>query len=88
LLKDLQRDFALTYLFISHDLAVVRSMSDDIAVMKDGLIVETGSADEVYERPKHEYTRALLTAVPVPDPKRMRERRVERRRLAHVIAEA
>ena len=87
LLKDLQRDFGLTYLFISHDLAVVRSMSDHIAVMKDGKIVETGSADEVYETPKHEYTRALLTAVPVPDPRRMRERRVERRKLRHVIAE-
>jgi oligopeptide transport system ATP-binding protein len=87
LLKDLQRDFGLTYLFISHDLAVVRSMSDHIAVMKDGKIVETGSADDVYETPKHEYTRALLTAVPVPDPRRMRERRVERRKLHHVIAE-
>jgi oligopeptide transport system ATP-binding protein len=87
LLKDLQRDFGLTYLFISHDLAVVRSMSDHIAVMKDGKIVETGPADDVYETPKHEYTRALLTAVPVPDPRRMRERRAERRKLHHVIAE-
>jgi oligopeptide transport system ATP-binding protein len=87
LLKDLQRDFGLTYLFISHDLAVVRSMSDDIAVMKDGKIVEAGTADEVYENPKHEYTRTLLTAVPVPDPKRMQERRVERRKLKHVLAE-
>jgi ABC-type oligopeptide transport system ATPase subunit len=87
LLKDLQRDFGLTFLFISHDLAVVRSMSDHIAVMKDGKIVETGTADDVYETPKHEYTRALLTAVPVPDPKRMRERRAERRKLHHVIAE-
>jgi oligopeptide transport system ATP-binding protein len=87
LLKDLQRDFGLTYLFISHDLAVVRSMSDHIAVMKDGRIVETGTADEVYETPKHEYTRALLTAVPLPDPRRMRERRAERRKLHHVIAE-
>jgi oligopeptide transport system ATP-binding protein len=87
LLKDLQRDFGLTFLFISHDLAVVRSMSDHIAVMKDGQIVETGTADDVYETPKHEYTRALLTAVPVPDPRRMRERRAERRKLHHVIAE-
>ena len=61
-------------------------MSDHIAVMKDGQIVETGVADEVYEHPKHEYTRAL-TAVPVPDPKRMQERRVERRKLKHVLAE-
>jgi oligopeptide transport system ATP-binding protein len=86
LLKDLQRDFGLTYLFISHDLAVVRSMSDDIAVMKDGKIVETGTADEVYERPKEAYTQALLAAVPVPDPRRMQERRVERRKLSHALA--
>jgi oligopeptide transport system ATP-binding protein len=88
LLKDLQRDFGLTYLFISHDLAVVRSMSDDIAVMKDGKIVESGSADDVYERPKAAYTKALLAAVPVPDPRRMQERRVERRRLSHALAQA
>jgi oligopeptide transport system ATP-binding protein len=87
LLKDLQRDFALTYLFISHDLAVVRSMSDDIAVMKDGKIVESGSADEVYERPHEAYTKALLAAVPVPDPRRMQERRHERRRLSHALAQ-
>jgi oligopeptide transport system ATP-binding protein len=88
LLKDLQRDFGLTYLFISHDLAVVRAMSDEIAVMKDGKIVEFGSADDVYERPKERYTKALLTAVPVPDPRRMQERRVERRRLSQALAQA
>ena len=87
LLEDLQRDFGLTYLFISHDLAVVRGMSDGIAVMNPGKIVEAGTADEVYEHPKHEYTRALLAAVPVPDPQRMKDRRIERRRLHHVIAE-
>jgi oligopeptide transport system ATP-binding protein len=87
LLKDLQRDFGLTYLFISHDLAVVRSMSDDIAVMKDGKIVEAGTADEVYERPNEAYTKALLAAVPVPDPRRMQERRTERRRLSHALAQ-
>jgi ABC-type oligopeptide transport system ATPase subunit len=88
LLKDLQRDFGLTYLFISHDLAVVRSMSDEIAVMKDGKIIEFGSADDVYERPKEAYTQALLAAVPVPDPRRMQERRVERRRLSQALAQA
>jgi oligopeptide transport system ATP-binding protein len=87
LLKDLQRDFGLTYLFISHDLAVVRSMSDEIAVMKDGKIVETGPADVVYESPKEAYTRALLAAVPVPDPRRMQERRHERRQLSHALAQ-
>ncbi|HEU4450899.1 MAG TPA: ATP-binding cassette domain-containing protein [Gaiellaceae bacterium] len=81
LLKDLQRDFGLTYLFISHDLAVVRTMSDDIAVMNQGKLVEVGSAEDVYLRPKDEYTRALFTAVPVPDPRRQRERKAERARL-------
>ena len=87
LLKDLQRDFGLAYLFISHDLSVVRAMSDDIAVMKDGKIVEAGTADEVYEHPKDSYTQALLASVPVPDPRRMRERRTERRKLAHALTE-
>jgi ABC-type oligopeptide transport system ATPase subunit len=87
LLKDLQRDFNLAYLFISHDLSVVRAMSDDIAVMKDGKIVEAGTADEVYEHAKDPYTQALLASVPVPDPRRMRERRTERRKLAHALTE-
>jgi oligopeptide transport system ATP-binding protein len=81
LLKDLQRDFGLTYLFISHDLAVVRTMSDRIAVMNQGELVEIGSADQVYNDPKDEYTKALFTAVPVPDPRRQRERKAERARL-------
>ena len=87
LLKDLQRDFALAYLFIAHDLAVVRAVSDRIAVMNRGEIVEYGPADEVYLQPKHNYTKALLSAVPVPDPRRMRERKAERRRLRHALAE-
>jgi oligopeptide transport system ATP-binding protein len=81
LLKDLQRDFGLTYLFISHDLAVVRTMSDRIAVMNQGKLVEIGLADQIYNDPKDEYTRALFTAVPVPDPRRQRERKAERARL-------
>jgi oligopeptide transport system ATP-binding protein len=81
LLKDLQRDFSLTYLFISHDLAVVRTMSDRIAVMNGGKLVEIGTADQVYNDPKDEYTKALFTAVPVPDPRRQRERKAERARL-------
>jgi ABC-type oligopeptide transport system ATPase subunit len=81
LLKDLQRDFGLTYLFISHDLAVVRTMSDEIAVMNRGKLVEVGPAEEVYLHPKDEYTKALFTAVPVPDPRRQRERKAERARL-------
>jgi oligopeptide transport system ATP-binding protein len=81
LLKDLQRDFGLTYLFISHDLAVVRTMSDRIAVMNQGKLVEIGPAEQVYTSPTDEYTRALFTAVPVPDPRRQRERKAERARL-------
>jgi oligopeptide transport system ATP-binding protein len=81
LLKDLQRDFGLTYLFISHDLAVVRTMADEIAVMNRGKLVEVGPAEEVYTNPKDEYTKALFTAVPVPDPRRQRERKAERARL-------
>jgi oligopeptide transport system ATP-binding protein len=81
LLKDLQRDFGLTYLFISHDLAVVRTMSDRIAVMNQGKLVEVGTADQVYHEPRDEYTKALFAAVPVPDPTRQRERKAERARL-------
>jgi oligopeptide transport system ATP-binding protein len=86
LLKDLQREFGLAYLFIAHDLAVVRSVSDRIAVMHQGRIVETGPADEVYTRPKADYTKALLASVPVPDPDRMHERKAERRRLRGLVA--
>jgi oligopeptide transport system ATP-binding protein len=86
LLKDLQRDFGLSYLFIAHDLAVVRAVSDDIAVMEKGRLVELGPADRLYSRPEHDYTKALLAAVPVPDPRRMRERKAERRRFTHALA--
>jgi oligopeptide transport system ATP-binding protein len=88
LLKDLQNDFGLTYLFIAHDLAVVRSVSDRIAVMNRGKLVELGPAEEVYTNPQDEYTKALLAAVPIPDPRRMKERKRERRRYAHALAEA
>ena len=87
LLKDLQRDFGLTYLFIAHDLAVVRSMSDRIAVMNRGKIVELGQAEEVYSNPKDDYTKALLSAVPIPDPRAMKERKAVRRKLRHALAE-
>jgi len=87
LLKDLQQEFGLTYLFIAHDLAVVRAMSDRIAVMNQGRIVELGDAEEVYASPQEEYTQALLKAVPIPDPRKMRERKRERRRLRSALAE-
>jgi len=68
LLKDLQREFNLTYLFISHDLGVVKYMSNRIAVMYLGKIVEIAPSDELFENPMHPYTQMLLAALPVPDP--------------------
>jgi oligopeptide/dipeptide ABC transporter ATP-binding protein len=68
LLKDLQDEERLTYLFISHDLGVVEYMADEVVVMYVGRVVETGATDELYGRPLHPYTEALLSAVPDPDP--------------------
>jgi peptide/nickel transport system ATP-binding protein/oligopeptide transport system ATP-binding protein len=75
LLVELQERLSLSYLFIAHDLSVVRYLADRIAVMYLGRIVETGSAAEVYENAAHPYTQALLSAVPDPDPRRERSRR-------------
>jgi peptide/nickel transport system ATP-binding protein len=70
LLLDLQHSFDLTYLFVSHDLSVVKHLAHRVAVMQHGKIVEYGEAGEVFANPRHEYTRALLAAIPQPDPKR------------------
>jgi peptide/nickel transport system ATP-binding protein len=80
LLEELQQDFQLTYLFIAHDLAVVRHISDRIAVMYLGTIVEVSPADDLYTTPLHPYTISLLSAVPIPDPV------VERKREAILLA--
>jgi oligopeptide/dipeptide ABC transporter ATP-binding protein len=73
LLEDLQKDFGLTYLFIAHNLSIVRHISRRIAVMYMGELVEIAEAGEICEKPLHPYTQALLKAVPVPDPRRARE---------------
>jgi len=82
LLRELQQRLGLTYLFISHDLAVIRYMADNIAVMRRGEIVELASRDELYSNPQHEYTRSLMAAIPVADPLVERERRKTAAKLA------
>jgi peptide/nickel transport system ATP-binding protein len=78
LLLELQQELSLAYLFIAHDLAVVKHISDRIAIMYLGHIMESGDADDVYARPRHPYTRALIAAVPVPDPRQRRVRQLLR----------
>ena len=75
LLMDLQQQLGLAYVFIAHDLSVVRHISQRIGVMNQGKLVEVATSKEIFSNPQHEYTKALLRAVPIPDPKLERERR-------------
>ncbi|OCL27557.1 peptide ABC transporter substrate-binding protein [Orenia metallireducens] len=74
LMQDLQEELGLTYIFIAHDLSVVRHISDRVAVMYLGRMVELADKDELYNNPKHPYTKALLSAIPIPDPEKTREK--------------
>jgi peptide/nickel transport system ATP-binding protein len=85
LMKQLLKEFRLTYLFITHDLATAKYLCDRIAIMYLGRIVELGSRDELFTRPHHPYTRALLDAVPIPDPDQRRTREVVRGEIPSAI---
>ena len=76
LMQDLQKEFKLTYLFIAHDLSVVRHISDRVMVMYLGKIVEVADSVEIYRNPRHPYTKALLSAIPIPDPEIQSKRRI------------
>src|SRR5262245_58486375 len=86
LLRDLQRRLGLAYIFISHDLAVVKHIADRIAVMHLGRIVEIGPSEALFANPRHPYSRALLSAVPVPEPGAKRERIILRGEMPSALA--
>lgn len=85
LLQDLQAELGLAYLFVSHDLGVVRHLADEVAVMRDGVFVEKGPTETVFGSPRDTYTKALLAAIPIPNPARQRERITQAAELAQQI---
>jgi len=87
LFKKLQQELSLTILYIAHDLATVRFLCDRVAVMHNGVIQEIGELKQIYEAPESVYTRELLAAVPVPDPRVQRRKYAERRALLDTAAE-
>ena len=78
LMMDLQKEFNLTILFIAHDLSVVKHISSDIGVMYLGNLVESGNSEDIFKNPQHDYTKKLLTSIPIPDPKNRTERKKQR----------
>jgi peptide/nickel transport system ATP-binding protein/oligopeptide transport system ATP-binding protein len=76
LLQDLQKEFGITLLFIAHDLSVIRHISDRVAVMYLGKIVEMSPKHEIFNKPKHPYTQALLSAIPIPDPRKRKDQNI------------
>ena len=77
-MMDLQEEFNLTILFIAHDLSVVKHISSHIGVMYLGNLVESGSANDIFSKPQHDYTKKLLKAIPMPDPDGREQRKIER----------
>ena len=81
-MMDLQEEFNLTILFIAHDLSVVKHISKEVAVMYLGELVEFNSIDTIFNNPKHDYTKSLLNAIPIPDPEGREERQQKRKELS------
>ncbi len=87
-MKDIQKEFGLTYLFISHDLGIIRHMCDRIGIMYRGRFVEEGTSDEIYENPQHIYTKRLLSAIPNGDPEKRTAQKQYREKINNEFRQA